>query len=508
MRCLEVNHITKSFGNNKVLTDISIQFEKGEIHSIIGENGAGKSTLMKIIGGIYQADGGELLMEGQKITMHNPIEAYKHGIGIVHQELSIAGNMTVAQNVFVNHEPVNRFGLIDWEKLYRNTEAEFRKIGAAIDPKVPAGSLSVGMQQMIEISKVLSKDVKVLILDEPTSALSDNEIENLFKLLYELRNKGKLIIFISHKLNEITKISDKVSVLRDGVCTGTLEKEEIDVQTIIRMMVGRNIENLYPPKAKRRDGKAALRVEHIGRREKFSNVTFEIRYGEITGMFGLVGAGRTECAFSVFGADKIDSGQVYFEGKPVKFKNPSQAIREGICYLSEDRKALGLFMDMTVKENVVASCLKEISSRFQFMNETKAGAKTASYIKSLEIHPDECSAHKVKNLSGGNQQKVLFAKWLAAEPKLLIVDEPARGVDVGAKAMIHAILRKLADNGMAIWMISSELPEILGVSDRIIVMHEGGCRGILENDNLTEEFVMKTAFRKEAGGHEEKDCAD
>lgn len=497
MSYLKVNHITKSFGSHNVLTDISIDFEQGEIHSIIGENGAGKSTLMKIIGGIYQADGGEVLLDGKTIVMHNPVEAYEHGIGIVHQELSIAGNMTVAQNVFVNHEPVNRLGFIDWERMYRDTEAEFQKIGANINPRIQAGRLSVGMQQMIEISKVLSKDAKVLILDEPTSALSDNEIENLFKLLFDLKKQGKLIIFISHKLNEITRISDKVSVLRDGVCTGTLGKEAMDVQTIIRMMVGRNIDNLYPQKARRRDGKEALRVEGISRKDKFSGLTFDIRYGEITGMFGLVGAGRTECAFSVFGADKIDSGTILFEGEQVRFKNPAQAIRKGICYLSEDRKALGLFVDMTVKENMVASCLKEISNRYHFLNDGKAKATTEEYIKSLDIHPDHCSGYQVTNLSGGNQQKVLFAKWLAANPKVLIVDEPTRGVDVGAKSMIHGILRDLADHGMAVWMISSELPEILGVSDRVIVMHEGVCRGILENDNLTEEEVMETAFREE-----------
>ncbi len=498
MSYLKIDHITKSFGNNKVLTDISIDFEKGEIHSLIGENGAGKSTLMKIIGGIYQADSGQILMEGKPVRMHDPIEAYGCGIGIVHQELSIAGNMTAAQNVFVNHEPVKWLGFIDWKKLYADAAAEFDKIGANIDPRAIAGTLSVGMQQMIEISKVLSKDVNVLILDEPTSALSDNEIENLFRILLELKKMGKLIIFISHKLNEITRISDKVSVLRDGTCTGTLDREHMEVQTIIRMMVGRNIDSFYPPKAKCRSNKKALSAEHISRTGKFSDLSFDICYGEIVGMFGLVGAGRTECAFSVFGADKIDEGQIYLEGKPVSFKNPAQAIKEGVCYLSEDRKAIGLFVDMTVKENTVAACLKSVCRHGQFLDENKAKEKTEGYIRELDIHPDHCLDYKVRNLSGGNQQKVLFAKWLAADPRILIVDEPTRGVDVGAKAMIHHILRKLADAGMAVWMISSELPEILGVSDKVIVMHEGRCKGILENEDLTEEDVMKTAFREEA----------
>jgi ABC-type sugar transport system ATPase subunit len=501
MSYLQVRNVVKSFGNNKVLEDISIDFEKGEIHSIIGENGAGKSTLMKIIGGIYQADSGEILLDGRSISMQNPAEAYAHGIGIVHQELSIAGNMTVAQNVFVNNEPVNRLGFIDWNRLYKNTEEEFRKIGASINPRVQAGTLSVGLQQMIEITKVLSKDVSILILDEPTSALSDKEIENLFRLLFDLRKKGKLIIFISHKLNEITRISDKVSVLRDGTCTGTLTREDMDVQTIIRMMVGRNIDSLYPPKAKDRNGKCALRTEHISRKDKFENVSFEIRYGEIAGMFGLVGAGRTECAFSVFGADKIDSGNVFFEEREVKFSNPAQAIKEDVCYLSEDRKAIGLFVDMTVRENTIAACLKSICSPMQFIKEDQSRSITEKYIEELEIHPAQCMENRLSNLSGGNQQKVLFGKWLAANPRLLIVDEPTRGVDVGAKAMIHEILRKLADSGMAVWMISSELPEILGVSDKVIVMHEGRCQAVLENDNLTEEIVMKAAFREEVEGN-------
>ena len=501
MSYLQVKNVVKSFGNNKVLENISIDFEKGEIHSIIGENGAGKSTLMKIIGGIYQADSGEVLLDGRNITMRNPVEAYAHGIGIVHQELSIAGNMTVAQNVFVNHEPVNRLGFIDWDRLYKNTEEEFRKIGANINPRVQAGTLSVGLQQMIEITKVLSKDVNILILDEPTSALSDKEIENLFRLLFDLREKGKLIIFISHKLNEITRISDKVSVLRDGTCTGTLTRDNMDVQTIIRMMVGRNIDNLYPPKAKDRNGKCALRAESISRKDKFEHVSFDIRYGEIAGMFGLVGAGRTECAFSIFGADKIDSGKVFFEDKEVRFSNPAQAIKAGVCYLSEDRKAIGLFVDMTVLENTIAACLKSICSSIQFIKEDKSRSITKTYIEELGIHPSQCMENRLSNLSGGNQQKVLFAKWLAANPKLLIVDEPTRGVDVGAKAMIHEILRRLADSGMAVWMISSELPEILGVSDKVIVMHEGKCQAVLENDNLTEEIVMKAAFREEVEGN-------
>lgn len=497
MSLLEIKEINKSFANNKVLTDVSISFEAGEIHSIVGENGAGKSTLMKIIGGIYSCDKGEILIDGVPVQLHNPIDAYKHGIGIVHQELSIAGNMTVAQNVFVNREPTNKFGFIKWKKLYQDTNAEFAKIGAKIDPKVKAGTLSVGLQQIVEITKVLSQQVRILIMDEPTSALSDKEVANLFQLLMKLKESGTLIIFISHKLNEISNLSDRVSVLRDGKFIGTLDKAEIKIPKIINMMVGRNIYSLYPEKAKDRSGKEVLKLENVSREGKFKNISINLYKGEITGMFGLVGSGRTELAFSIFGADRFDDGDMYINGENVKLTNPIIAIEKGIGYLTEDRKNLGLFVDMSVKDNTVAATLKSICSRLDMINDKQATDKTAQYIDKLQIHPESCVSSKVQNLSGGNQQKVLLSKWLASNPRILIVDEPTRGVDVGAKSMIHFMLRELADNGMAILMISSELPEIIGLSDRVIVMHEGRCKGIMENNQLTEENIMIRAFSEE-----------
>jgi len=493
---LEIKNISKSFGSNKVLSNISIFLEKGEIHSFIGENGAGKSTLMKIIGGIYQADSGQFLINGKEVHMQNPMDAFREGIGIVHQELSVADNMTVAQNVFVNREPTNALGFIKWKQLNEDTVTEFKKIGIDIKPDTLVKTLSVGMQQVVEIVKVLSRDVKILILDEPTSALSDKEISNLFELLLKLKESGTLVIFISHKLKEIKQISDRVSVLRDGNFIGTLEKDEMEESTIIRMMVGREIDNLYPPKAKSRDGEIVLETRRLTRNEKYLDVSLKIKKGEITGMFGLVGSGRTEFAYSLFGADGVDGGEILLNGRPVRLKSPKMAIRYGIGYLSEDRKRTGLFVGMDVKDNVVASSLDFIMAKLGFLDDKKSEQVTEEYIGQLEIRPSNCSSLTVRSLSGGNQQKVLLAKWLAAKPEVLIVDEPTRGVDVGAKCKIHSILRALADSGIAIIMISSELPEILGLSDQVAVMHEGRLITVLENDGLTEETVLAHAFLK------------
>lgn len=497
MSLLEIKNISKAFANNKVLSDVSISFKAGEIHSLVGENGAGKSTLMKIISGVYTSDQGEIFVNGSPVQLHNPIEAFRQGIGIVHQELSIVDNMTVAQNVFANREPTNKFGLINWKKLYRDTEEEFDKIGVKIDPRVKAGTLSVGIQQMIEITKVLSQNVKIIIMDEPTSAISDKEVSNLFKLILKLKESGALIIFISHKLNEVTELSDRVSVLRDGRLIGTLEKSEINTRKIINMMVGRDIDNMYPDKAKKVRDESVLRLEHVSRNAKFKNVSFDLHKGEIVGMFGLVGSGRTELAYSIFGADTFDSGAMYLDDTKVKISSPVQAIKNGIGYLSEDRKNLGLFIDMTVQDNTVATSLKAICSKLDILNYKQAAAVTGEYIDKFQIHPAHCISARIKYLSGGNQQKVLLAKWLVSNPKVLIVDEPTKGVDVGAKSMIHFLLRELADNGMAILMISSELPEIIGLSDRVIVMHEGRCKGILDNHQLTEEDIMTQVYREE-----------
>ncbi len=496
MSILTIENVSKSFSGNKVLSNINLSMEKGEIHSIIGENGAGKSTLMKIISGVYQADEGKILIDGEPVEIHNPMDAVKYGIAIVHQELSVAGNMSVAQNVFVNREPTTCLGFIDWKKLNYQTEKEFEKIGIPIKPEIPVSLLSVGMQQIVEIVKVLSENARILILDEPTSALSEKEINNLFGLLYKLRDQEKLIIFISHKLQEVKLISDDVSVLRDGKLIGTLKNEEIDENKIIQMMVGREINSLYPPKEVRRSDEIVLETVNLSRKEKFKNINIQLHPGEIVGLFGLIGSGRTEFAYSLFGADKADSGYIVLNGKRISFSSPEEAINAGIGYLAEDRKNLGLFLGMDVVENISAAILNILVSKSGFLEEKPATEIAKKYISSLEIHPENCEHEKLYSLSGGNQQKVLLSKWLAVNPKILIVDEPTRGVDVGAKAKIHSILRELANQNIAILMISSELPEILGLSDRIIVFHEGECVSTMENNSLTEEAILKKAFNE------------
>lgn len=500
MGLLELKNINKSFADNLVLSDVSLSFHAGEIHSIVGENGAGKSTLMKIIGGIYRADGGAVYLNGKLANMRNPIDAYRAGIGIVHQELSLADNMTVAQNVFANREPIGPIGFVRWKKLYQDTENEFQKIGVAIKPDVLVKTLSIGMQQIVEIVKVLSQNINILIFDEPTSALSDSEAQNMFSLLVKLKEQGKLIIFISHKLNEVCHISDRVSVLRDGKYIGTLEHGEIEEDRIISMMVGRDLSNLYPPKSSKLNGDIVLETKNLSRVDKFHDVSITVRSGEILGIFGLVGAGRTEFAYSLFGADRIDSGKVTFEGEDVTFKSPTDAIAKGVCYLSEDRKRLGLFVNMIVANNIVASSLKKFINRSGFLEFDKMQVVSLEYVERLNIQPANCISNYVSNLSGGNQQKVLLAKWITTNPKLLIVDEPTRGVDVGAKAKIHSILRDLAEAGLGIIMISSELPEILGLSDRVAVMNNGKLITVLDNNDLSEEMILNKAFNKHVVG--------
>jgi len=491
---LELKNIHKSFSGNKVLSNISLTFRKGEIHSIVGENGAGKSTLMKIIAGIYRADSGEILKQGEKIAIKNPNDAHKQGIGIIHQELSVFDNMTIAHNVFVNREPTGWLGFIDWKKMRKEANTEFEKIGLRLNPDEKIEDHSVGIQQMVEIVKTLSLDAELLIMDEPTSALSIQETKILFELLFKLREEGRSIVFISHKLSEVLYLSDRISVLRDGCLMGTMAKGEADVAKIITMMVGRTIEQLYPPKAQDRAGRDVLEVIGLAKNKKFSDISFSLKQGEILGLFGLIGSGRTELAYAIVGADTTDSGKVLLDQQEVKFRSPRQAIKAGVCYLTEDRRSLGLFLNMSVEENMVSSSIDSISGPFGFLRPSASHKLGVTFLRMLDVIPKD-PEKRVEFLSGGNQQKVLLGKWLATEPKVLIVDEPTRGVDVGAKVKIHKILRDLANQGMAILLISSDLPEILGVSDRIMIMHEGIQKGILENDDrVTEKVVMTRAF--------------
>lgn len=495
---LELRNINKSFSGNKVLNNFSIVLNRGEIHSVVGENGAGKSTLMKIIGGIYAADSGEIYKNGERIEINNPNDAFRHGIGLIHQELSIFDSVSAAHNVFVNREPTRFLGFVNWKKMNADAVAEFDKVGLKIKALEKAEKFSVGIQQTIEIVKALSVNAELLIMDEPTSALSSQETDILFDLLFSLRDKGTTIIFISHKLSEVLALSERITILRDGNYMGTLERKDATVSQIISMMVGRTIDQLYPPKAVSREGEIIFEAKGLSRTGQFSDVNFSLRKGEILGLFGLVGSGRTELAHTLIGAQKGDSGEIYLENKKVQFRSPRQAVKAGVCYLTEDRRHQGLFLTMSVTENIASSSMDMVSDQYGFINQKKASDLSDKYINLLDVVPRD-SDKKTFEFSGGNQQKILLGKWLATEPKVLIVDEPTRGVDVGAKAKIHFMLRDLANQGVAILLISSELPEILGISDRIMVMHEGYQKAILENeDGITEKKIMQKAFSERA----------
>lgn len=494
---LSLQDISISFGGVEVLHNVSFNVRKGEILSLIGENGAGKSTLMKIISGVYIPDTGKIIKSGKEIKLHNPLDAFAEHIGIVHQELSIAGNLTVAENMMVGREPVNKLGFIKDKELLETARKELKDLGIDVDPAVKAGTLSVGMQQVIEIAKVLAKDIDLLIMDEPTSSLSEREIVHLFALLREIKKKKDLtVIFISHKLSEVMELSDRATVLRDGSMVGTLERSEMSVDRLISMMIGRDLDYNKHLLASREPGEAILRTQGLTQGKQYRNIGFELHPYEILGMFGLVGAGRTECILGMLGMEHLEAGEVIYLGKKVKFRSPREAVKNGIYYVTENRKEMGLFLTKDLTDNVVASSIKDYEGFLGALHFDRMAQAGRTYVEKLNIQPPDIHKPAV-SFSGGNQQKILLSKALATKPRVLIIDEPTRGVDIGAKAMIHQILRELAESGIAILMISSELPEILKLSDRVVVMHEGELMGTVKNDHLEEKDVMAIAFSKE-----------
>ena len=489
---LRVDGINKSFAGNQVLHDVSFSIEEGRVHSLVGENGAGKSTLMKIIGGIYQPDSGTLHYHGKSTLFNDPWQAMQNGIAIVHQELSLVPNQNVAQNIFVRREE-SILGFIRWKKLFAEANELFKQIGVEIDPTALVADFSVGMQQIIEIAKALSFNAKVIIMDEPTSALSGNEVERLYTIVNDLKARGVAIVFISHKLGEVFRMSDEISVLRDGHMVGTVRPDESSRAEVIQMMVGRYVTELYPDRGDEY-GDAILAVENFSNPPHFEDISFTLRRGEILGFAGLVGSGRTEVARAIFGADRTKTGQLVLNGQAIQIGSPRQAINQGIVYLSEDRKTLGLFVNMTVRQNIVSASMERFVGRMQFLKHGSIASESKKQVEAMDIRPanDELS---MINLSGGNQQKSLLAKLLCAKPKVLIADEPTRGVDVGAKAKIHDDLRKLANEGIGVIVISSELPEVLGLSDRVAVFREGRITAILDGDSATQEEVMRHATK-------------
>lgn len=491
---LSMKGITKSFSGVAALKNAALDLKAGEVVALMGENGAGKSTLMKILTGIYSKDSGEIQYMGQEVCFKGPAESEEAGISIVHQELNMMNDLTVAQNLFIGREEMNGF-LIDDKKMNEKARELFKILKIDINPAEKIGNLTVGKQQMVEIAKAISSKAKVIIFDEPTAALTDSEIEELFKVIRDLKKQGTGMVYISHRMDEINVISDRVIVMRDGEYVGTLITKECSKDDIIKLMVGRAI--FGEPKTASnvaKDAPVVLKCENLNRGKAVKDVSFELRKGEILGFSGLMGAGRTEVARLIFGADKKDSGKIFINGKEVTINTPQDAVAHGIGYLSEDRKRYGLIVDKSVEENTVISSLNDFVKGI-FIDKAKSKEVSQKYVESLKTKTPSVS-QLVKKLSGGNQQKVVIAKWLVRNSDILIFDEPTRGIDVGAKSEIYALMERLAKEGKSIIMISSELPEVLRMSDRVIVMCEGRITGILDIAEANQEVIMQSATKR------------
>jgi hypothetical protein len=491
---LSMKGITKSFSGVAALKNAALDLKAGEVVALMGENGAGKSTLMKILTGIYSKDSGEIQYMGQEVCFKGPAESEEAGISIVHQELNMMNDLTVAQNLFIGREEMNGF-LIDDKKMNEKARELFKVLKIDINPAEKIGNLTVGKQQMVEIAKAISSKAKVIIFDEPTAALTDSEIEELFKVIRDLKKQGTGMVYISHRMDEINVISDRVIVMRDGEYVGTLITKECSKDDIIKLMVGRAI--FGEPKIASnvaKDAPVVLKCENLNRGKAVKDVSFELRKGEILGFSGLMGAGRTEVARLIFGADKKDSGKIFINGKEVSINTPQDAVAHGIGYLSEDRKRYGLIVDKSVEENTVISSLNDFVKGI-FIDKAKSKEVSQKYVESLKTKTPSVS-QLVKKLSGGNQQKVVIAKWLVKNSDILIFDEPTRGIDVGAKSEIYALMERLAKEGKSIIMISSELPEVLRMSDRVIVMCEGRITGILDIAEANQEVIMQSATKR------------
>jgi len=488
---LEMKGISKSFPGVKVLDNVELTLHAGEVLALMGENGAGKSTLMKILGGIYTKDSGMITVKGQVQDVMSTALAAKLGIAIIHQELNLIPHLSVMENMFLGREYTHgRTGFVNWRKMRQEAEHWLRQLDVSLEPETLVGELSVGQQQMVEIAKALSMQAEILVLDEPTAALTNREIEALFRVIASLKEKGVGMIYISHRMEEIFQICDRITVLRDGRYIGTKITAETNLDELVKMMVGREITDRFP-KVQIAPGAERLRVEGLSVTGKLENISFAVKSGEILGIAGLMGAGRTELAKALFGAERMQSGRLYIDGQPVKISKPIEAIRAGLALVTEDRKEEGLILSQSIRENVALPNLADISAA-GFIQYGKEAALTEQTIKRLVIKTPS-GEQAAGALSGGNQQKVVIGKWLATKPKILILDEPTRGVDIGAKKEIYDIMNGLVADGVAIIMISSELPEVLGMSDRILVMHEGRITGEFTRKEATQEKIMHAA---------------
>ncbi len=495
--CLELKDITKRFSTVEVLHGVPFDLRPGEVHALLGENGAGKSTLVKVITGVHQPDGGEIYLNGERVHFDNPRGSREAGIAAIYQELSLFPDLDVAENIFVGRQPTTRGGLIQWRKLYTEAGKLLASLGVQLDLKQKARTLSIAQQQMIEIARAFSLNARILIMDEPTSSLTLNEVADLFRLVRRLRDEGTAIIFISHRLEELFEIADRVTVLRDGYYVGTHPLSEVTRDDLIRLMVGRTISNLFP-KQDVPAGDVALKVENLSRPGVFENISFELRQGEILGMAGLVGAGRTDVARAIFGVTPPTSGSIQVAGQTVQIDSPQEAIRLGLAYVPEDRQTHGLIPPMSITANLSLVVLEQCA-RHGWLQDKVECEKAFSAARQMEVRAGHIW-QKARELSGGNQQKVVLAKWLETQPRILILDEPTRGIDVGTKAAVHALMSKLASEGIAILMISSELPEVLGMSDRILVMREGHLTGHFTRAEATQEKIISAATQSVSAG--------
>jgi ribose transport system ATP-binding protein len=490
---LRMEGVYKSFPGVQALSDARFELRYGEVHALVGENGAGKSTLMKILGGIYHMDAGQVYLEGRAVEIHSPRMAQDLGISIIHQELNLMPHLTIAQNIFIGREPRSKISfLMDDKTTNQQAENLFKLLNLQLDPTTKVSDLTVAKQQMVEIAKALSYNAKILVMDEPTAALTDTEIEELFGVIRQLREKGVGIVHISHRLEELKQISDRVTVMRDGKYIDTLQTQAAPINQIISLMVGRIIYESAPELPENPSQEVVLEVRNLNSGKLLKDVSFSLKRGEILGFAGLMGAGRTEVARAIFGADPYDSGEIYVKGQRVHIKSPGDAVSQGVGYLSEDRKRYGLALGMDVKENVAMAAMKKFLSWLGWVDFKRTAARGSEMVKALNIKTPSLD-QKVQFLSGGNQQKVVVGKWLTADTDILIFDEPTRGIDVGAKSEIYKLLNDLAHQGKAIIMISSELPEVLRMSHRVVVMCEGRVTGVLNASEATQESIMKFA---------------
>jgi ABC-type sugar transport system ATPase subunit len=487
---LSMEHISKSFPGVRALDDAMLQARPGEVHALVGENGAGKSTLMKILTGALAKDAGVIRLNGSEVLISDPAGALALGISMIHQELNLIPYLDVGQNIFLGREPLRSGGRIDWNALYAHTQAQLDLMQIDLDSHATVGHLSIAQQQMVEIAKALSRQARLIAMDEPTSSLTERETARLFDLIRSLKSQGVTIIYISHRLEEIFDIADTVTVLRDGKWVGTYPVREVTSADLVQKMVGREVEDLFKKEAAARQN-IVLQAKNVSSAGFLHDISFDLYRGEILGLAGLVGSGRTTLARTLFGAEAIERGEIWIEGKRVRIDSPQDAIRCGIGLVPEDRKEQSLFLNMAVADNITMSALPKLSTA-GLIDFRRLRRVAREYVDTLDIRTPSLT-QRIRNLSGGNQQKVAISRWLTLNPHILIMDEPTRGIDVGAKAEIHALMSQLAKQGMGILMISSELPEILGVSDRILVMREGRIAAEFTREQATQEKIMLAA---------------